>query len=208
MVPQPQKLPTPEQLFRLAGACMDLGRTGKSSLQLHKNTGRELANTLTQKTFTTDYVRTPEASLRNYILGDLISVSRNYMGKVALRPNAFWSLQIKDQNMVFMDCDPTYEELEKYGDVGYVHRLIDVCNVTHRFKWTGSTVLQAVRKIHHVDMGEDAFENYQPEVIDESVMRPDFLHSVNEIRRVTAEECNDLVQDILSFNQSLQSLAA
>lgn len=184
--------PKPEQLFELASTCMDLGRSEKNRLSLHRKTNKALANRQNQKTFKSDFLSDREPTFYDFVVGGFRSVSRRYFGRVAMTPDTAWAMSIHDASLLFEEDKP-----------------VDGFHVVHSFMWTGREVLKAMRRVRHIEFeAESCGESYQPLVLDSCAFKADFLHAANETRRVTQGDCVALRQEIVNFNFALHKIAA
>lgn len=175
--------PTPEQMFELAGACFELGKTEGSSLTRHGRFGNA-------KFFNSDFLPGPQPTYLDYIIGDYMSVSRKFLGKIALATGKAWQMHIKEIGQVFRDDS-----------------IVDQVHINHQFEWSGGEVHRAVKRFHLGISEEDIVADYLPEILDEDIFQADLVTAEQQIRAVTAADCANLMENIHSFRQALQSSA-
>jgi hypothetical protein len=175
--------PEPEQIFTLAGLCMELGKTGRNSL-------RRQSAPINNFAFRTDFLRPPDQTFYDFVFDEENrSVSRQYVGYVALVRFGAWKLQIKEDNLVFSGS-----------------RLEDKCQIVHLFNWSSSRVMRASKFVHHTDFEEDFGESLQLPSLDDTAFQPDFLGAVSELHPLKAGDCDRLISDIQHFSFALECL--
>jgi hypothetical protein len=177
--PEIANIPKPAQIFELAGLCVGLGKTGKSSLRRSRSPANNVV-------FRTDFLSPPDQTYYDFIFDDTRSVSRRFFGTIAVVPYVSWKMQIKETNSLYQGAD-----------------MIDECQIIHRFRWSGSRVIEATKLVRYRDMEEGLGESYQPEMLDNTAFQPDFLNAVNQVRRLQAEDCDRLIDDIQIFNAAI-----
>lgn len=189
-----QNQPTPEQLFELAGLCMEMGKQKETWFGRHrpKKDSRFFNVDTKAKFFNVDFVSPPDQAYRDYIYGEeSVSVSRKFMGKVVLRRFMGWSMSIKEVNHVFKGSDP-----------------IDQTHIYHKFEWGQEGVTKAVRSFHHgIENEEGSYESYEPESVDVLIFQPDFVSADESIRTVSAGDCLELRGSLDGFLRELKQAA-
>lgn len=192
--------PSPKQLFELAGECIKLGKEGDNRLTRHNRDVEtdDVAGLVVKKglgrmlVFKTDFLSNPKLTFEDLLwdteVTDFLSVSRQYLGMIALARDQYWRMKIKEKNSVYRGAS-----------------LVDEIHLIHQFKWSGQGVLQATRRTHIVDLEKAMGENYQPITLDSSAFQPDFLAVVNDGAIVNSLDCEQLIADISAFNTLQQA---
>jgi len=174
--------PTPEQMFELAGLCFDLGRIGRN--------GRRTLTLGTQPframNFRSDYVSPPDQTYYDFIFDDPLSVSRRFVGRVALERFKAWHMEIREVSALY-----------KGGE------MVDRVQIIDRFNWNGSKVGQAMRKIFYSNF-EKVYESYEAPSLDGAIFQPDLVHGFNQVSRLTAADCDGLIDNLVEFTEELE----
>jgi hypothetical protein len=181
--------PAPQQLFELAGLCIELGKGEKNRLAMRKkSTVTELSSQRNAVVFMTDFLAPHDQRWYDFIFDPDISLSRQLMGSIHIARDKAWAMQIKQTGLVF-EGD---QVIDKYQD-------------THKFRWMGGEVLQASRVVQFADLEEDYGESFQPENydLDNYMLDINFLGIVSQYAEVSEADCARLMGDIRDFADDL-----
>jgi hypothetical protein len=182
----------------LARHCITLGKGERNTLRRSRIDTPHTISDIARHglTFSTDFLTPPDQRYYDLIFDIPSSVSRKYVGRIALARNKAWSLHMKEISMVFQGT----------SEDGFP-ALTDAHYSAHWFRWTGERVVRAERRSRDMDLEEGYVDSYQPEMLADGVFAADFMATVGQFATVTSGDCETLIRDIQSFDDALRTAA-